>query len=73
MMPKPTPGVKIHTEGAPSAFKPPATSTSSSAQDKGKYTSTGIVNQPDPGNRQAPKAKNKQKSKTETECTDLRR
>ena len=73
MMPKPTPGVKIHTEGAPSAFKPPATSTSSSAQDKGKFTSTGIVNLPNPGNRQAPKAKNKQKSKTETECTDLRR
>ena len=66
-IPKTTPGVAIQTPGTTSAFKPPAT------QDKGKYTSTGIVNLPDPGNRQAPKAKNKNKGTTETECTDLRR
>ena len=65
-MPKPTPGVEIQT-GTSSAFKPPAT------QDKGKYTPTGIINLPDPGNRQAPKPKNKPKPKNETETTNLRR
>ena len=66
-MPKPTPGVAIQTPGTSSAFKPP------SNQDKGKYTSTGIIDLPDPGNRQAPKPKNKVKPKTETETTDVRR
>ena len=67
-MPKPTPGVAIKTPGTSSAFKPPAT------QDKGKYnTSTGIIDLPDPGNRQAPKPKNKVKPKTEIETTEVRR
>ena len=66
-MPKPTPGVAIQTPGTSSAFKPP------SNQDKGKYTSTGIIDLPDPGNRQAPKPKNKVKPKTETVTTDVRR
>ena len=65
-MPKPTPGVEIQT-GTSSAFKPPAT------QEKGKYTPTGIINLPDPGNTQAPKPKNKAKPKNETETTNLRR
>ena len=43
-MPKPTPGVAIQTPGTTSAFRPPAT------QDKGKYTSTGIIDLPYPGN-----------------------
>ena len=62
--PKPTPGVAIQTPGTSSAFKPP------SKQDKGKYTSNGIIDLPDPGNRQAPKPKNKVKPKTETETAD---
>ena len=64
---KPTPGVEIQTPGTSSAFKPPAT------QEKGKYTSTGIIDLLDPGNRQAPKPKNKTKPKPETETNELRR
>ena len=67
LLPKPTPGVEIQTPGTSSAFKPPAT------QEKGKYISTGIIDLPDPGNRQAPKPKNKTKTKPETETNELRR
>ena len=66
-MPKPIPVMAIQTPGTSSAFKPP------SNQDKGKYTSTGIVNLPDLGNRQTPKAKIKPRKKNETKTTDLRR
>ena len=58
LLPNPTPGVEIQTPGTSSAFKPPT------IQDKGKYdTPTGIIDLPDPGNRQAPKPKNKTKPK----------
>ena len=68
LLPNPTPGVEIQTPGTSSAFKPPA------IQDKGKYnTSTGIIDLPDPGNRQAPKPKNKTKPKPEIETNELRR
>ena len=67
-LPKPTPEVEIQIPGTSSAFKPATT------QDKGKYnTSTGIIDLPDPGNRQAPKPKNKTKPKPETETNEVRR
>ena len=63
-MPKPISGGGIQ-QGPTSAFKP------LESKDKGKHTSTGTFNLPDPGNRQAPKSKPKNKPKTET--IELRR
>ena len=65
--PNSTIGVEIQTPGTSSAFKPPT-------QDKGKYNiSTGIIDLPDPGNRQAPKPKTKIKPKPEIETNQVRR
>ena len=65
-MPKPIPGGEIQS-GPTSAFKPPE------SKEKGKYISTGTINLPDQGNRQAPKSKSKTKNKPETETNEPRR